>query len=69
MAKKSEFNDTFTLSHSEKNGHFLTVSPAIKSEGFEPIAIEITSEQWDKLRFHFITAMNDKNKESLLAYL
>lgn len=51
------------------NKHFITISPAIMGTNYAPKEIEITSEQWDALQYHFMKAVNDKTGETKLAYI
>lgn len=60
----------FTIEHRLIDGtHTLTISPQKKNEGFPPKQIEVTEAQWNELRFHFATGVDDKNKVSILAYI
>ncbi len=57
MAKKKEasVDDLFRIFHQYKNGkHFLTFSPAIGCEGYPPKEVEVTEEQFNELKYHFV---------------
>lgn len=65
---KPQFN--FIIEHMVVEGvHHVKFIPSIKSEGYEPKTIEITESQWDNLRYHFMTAINDKSGVERLSYL
>jgi len=46
----------FQIVHSEENGkHYITFVPSKKVEGYPEKRIEVTSDQWDELRYHFMS--------------
>lgn len=60
----------FQILHQERDGvHYLVVSPSVPNEGYGPVIIEITEKQWDELRFHFATAVEDELKMEKLTYI
>ena len=63
-------NTDFEIIYKEDNGkHFMTFKPKKKGSNFLPKQIEITLEQWNELRYHFATGVDDVNKELILAYV
>lgn len=61
----------FEVTHQVVEGkQLLTFSPKhTKGNNFKPKSIEITQDQWNELRYHFATGVNDKTKQSILAYI
>lgn len=58
-------NDRFRLRHEVIDGkHTLEVIPSPVVKGFKPKTIEISSEQWDALQYHF-----GKKENNYEAYL
>lgn len=41
--------------------HVLVLSPSVKCE-YKPLRIPITKDQWDAIRYHFVTGHDDSNK-------
>ena len=62
---------TFTITYEIVNDQpTLTISPAV-SEGnnYKPKSIEVTEDQWNELRYHFATGVDDVKHRSILAYV
>ncbi|RZJ88194.1 MAG: hypothetical protein EOO20_14270 [Chryseobacterium sp.] len=61
----------FTIIHKLIAGkNILTISPEKeKGNNYKPKTIEVTEDQWNELKFHFATGVNDKTKETILAYV
>ncbi|MXV16864.1 hypothetical protein [Hufsiella ginkgonis] len=60
----------FEIHHKVVDGnHILTFKPEIPNKGYPPTTIEVTEDQWNCLRYHFATGVNDKTGESILAYV
>lgn len=56
-------NPNFIIEHSLKEGkNILTFTPSKPVPGYAPKEIEITPEQWDQLRFHFMNGIDDKTE-------
>jgi len=65
-----EIGDTFKIIlQQEGEKRFLIFTPETKCEGYPDKKIEVTSEQFDLLRWHFITAVHDKKNVQKLAYV
>lgn len=63
-------NLNFTITHhQQEEKHFLKFSPSKKVEGYPPKEIEITLEQWNELRYHFMLATIDKTGKHTLCSL
>lgn len=74
---KPDFNFILTVNAvgekiSDNSGSYiLTLSPKIPStngKSMQPLQLEITKEQFDAMRFHFMTAVDDKNGITKIAY-
>jgi hypothetical protein len=65
---KPQFN--FIIEHMNVNDvHHIKFIPAKEAPGYEPKTIEVTENQWNELRYHFMMAYDDKNKIERLSYL
>lgn len=53
----------------EGDQHSLTFVPAQNAEGYEKKTIAITAEQWNELKYHFMTAIDDRAGVTKLAYV
>lgn len=70
MPKKDEIDDLFRVMHKEKHGkHFLVFEPQHDSEGYPPKEIQVTADQWDSLRYHFMKMINDRTGEEKIGYV
>jgi hypothetical protein len=72
MPKKAPKMETyFEVTHKIIEGkNTLTFQPKHKEDnGYGPKTIEVTEEQWNALKYHFATGVNDTTKESILAYV
>lgn len=50
----------FQLLHKEENGtHTLTIIPSKKNHGYPELKLEITEGQWNDIKYHFTTAVDD----------
>lgn len=48
---------TFTLSYDTPDANpTLIISPSLLNAGYKPLELIIDPEQWDKIRYHFMTA-------------
>lgn len=61
-----KIHNTFTIHHVVENGKLhLIIAPAEKTEGYDPIQIEVTEFQWNALRFNFMIKQGDPNGTEL----
>lgn len=60
----------FIIEHREQAGrHYIKFIPAKPCEGYPPKEVEIEQFYWDVLKYHFMTAVDDKNKTQKLSYI
>lgn len=68
--QKDTPRDDFFILHNVKDGkHYLDFCPKKECSNFPPVVVEITSEQWDALRYEFITGYADKEQIQKLFYI
>lgn len=66
----AEVGWAFEMMHTEKQGvHILEIIPVIKNDGYPPLTVAITTEQWDAMRFHFMVGYDDKAKVQKVGYV
>lgn len=62
----SKIHNTFTIHQIIEDGKpQLIIAPAEKSDGYDPVQIEVSSFQWDALRFNFMTKHGAPNGTEL----
>lgn len=65
-----KIHNDFMIYHAKKDGkNIMTIRPATECPEMPQIHIEVTDEQWDTLRYHFATQVNDAEGITRLAYL